>query len=126
MQTNQSTLPNWLLIVSGLFALLELLVSIALFVTPESMMETVEFSATGVDELKNMWAIRQLALGVIFGWATIKKSVPMLTSAYLFLFIVFIGDLTLGLAKQEIPLIITALLMSLIAGGLLVLLKKYK
>jgi hydrogenase/urease accessory protein HupE len=90
------------------------------------MMETVDFSATGVDELKNMWAIRQLALGVIFGWATFKKSAPMLTSAYLFLLIVFLGDLTLGIAKQEIPLIITALLMSFIAGGLLVVLKKYK
>ncbi len=124
MNTKQSTLPNWILIVSGLFAILELLVSIALFVAPESMMETVDFKATGVDDLKNMWAIRQLALGVIFAWATIKKSVPMLNISYLFLLIVLLGDLYFGISKNEVPLILSALVMSGIVGALMYRLNK--
>jgi hypothetical protein len=119
------TLPKWILLVSGLFALLELLVSVSLFVAPEAVMESVDFTAKGVDELFHMWATRQLALGVILAFATWKKSVPMLSLSYLFLLIVFLGDVYLGITKQELPLIISGLVMSGVAGGLLSVLKKY-
>lgn len=124
MQTNQTSLPNWILIVSGLFALLELLVSIALFVSPESMLETVDLNASGVAYLINMWATRQLALGIIFGFATIKKSIPMLTCSYLFLLIVLLGDLYLGISKNEMPLILSAFIMTGVVGTVLYMLNK--
>ena len=65
-----------MLIVSGFFALLELGVSVALCVSPESTVETVDLTAKGVDYLIYMWAARQFALGFIFAFATFKKSPP--------------------------------------------------
>jgi hypothetical protein len=70
--------------VSGFFALLEIMVSFALSFSPQSVLETVDLNAKGVDYLIYMWAARQFALGFIFGFATFKRSVPMLTIAYIF------------------------------------------
>jgi hypothetical protein len=81
MAEGQKSLPKWILIVSGLFALFELMVSLSLYFSPQSVVQTVDHNATGVDYLIYMWATRQFALGFIFGFATFKKSVPMLTIA---------------------------------------------
>ena len=74
MKEGQKSLSKWILIVSGVFALLELMVSLALCFSPQSVLETVDLSAKGVDYLIYMWAARQFALGFIFGFATFKKS----------------------------------------------------
>ena len=78
MTEQQKSLPLWILIVSGLFALLEILVSFLICFSPQSVLETVDLTAKGVDYLMYMWAARQFALGFIFGFATLKKSIPML------------------------------------------------
>jgi len=62
----QKSLPKWILIVSGLFALLEIMVSISICFSPQSVLEEVDLSAKGVDYLMYMWAARQFALGFIF------------------------------------------------------------
>ena len=112
-------LPKWILIVSGLFALMELMVSVSLCVSPQSVLETVDLNANGVDYLIYMWASRQFALGFIFAFATFKKSVPMLTIAYVFFLVMFVGDFFIGIAQNENALIIAAVVMCIISGAML-------
>ena len=120
----QKTLSNWVLIVSGLFALLEIGVSLALYFSPESVVETVDLNAKGVDYLVYMWAVRQFALGFIFAYATLKRSAPMLTIAYIFFLVMFIGDLVIGIWQKNNGLIIAALVMCIISSALLFAINK--
>jgi len=126
MSETQSTLPRWILIVSGFFALMELGVSVSICMSPQSVLENVDFTAKGVDYLAYMWAARQFALGFIFAFATLKKSVPMLTVAYVFFLVMFVGDLAIGILQKENALAITALVMCAISSFLLLMINKKK
>ncbi len=97
----QRSLPRWILIVSGLFALLEFWVSFSLCFSPQSVLETVDLNAKGVGYVIYMWAARQFALGFIFAFATLKKSIPMLTLAYIFFLVMFVGDFFVGISQKE-------------------------
>ena len=119
MTTGQNAIPKWILIVSGLFALLELMVSLSLFFSPQSVLETVDLNAKGVDYIICMWAVRQFALGIIFGFATFKRSITMLTIAYIFFLVMFVGDFFVGISQKENSLIITALVMCIISSALI-------
>jgi hypothetical protein len=119
MAEGQKPLPKWILIVSGLFALLELGVSLSLFLAPQSVLETVDFNAKGVEYVIYMWAVRQFALGFIFGFATFKKSIPMLTLAYIFFLVMFIGDFIIGIVQKENSLVIVALVMCMISAAMI-------
>src|SRR5688500_4975939 len=103
MTETQQPLAKWILIVSGLFALLELMVSFALWLSPESVLDTVDLKAKGVDYLVYMWAVRQFALGFIFGYGTLRKSAPMLTIAYIFFLVMMVGDLVIGIMQKNTP-----------------------
>ncbi len=122
----QKTVPKWILIVSGLFALLELMVSLSLCLSPQSVLETVDLHAKGVDYLIYMWAARQFALGFIFAFATFKKSVPMLTITYIFFLVMFVGDLFIGISQKENSLIISALVMCIVSSVVIFALNKRK
>lgn len=124
MTEKQPILPKWILIVSGLFALMELAVSFSICFSPQSVLETVDFSAKGVDYLAYMWAVRQFALGFIFAFATFKRSIPMLTIAYVFFLVMFVGDCFIGIAQKETALVISALVMCVISAALLFVLNK--
>lgn len=119
MTEGQKSLPKWILIVSGLFALLEVMVSLSLLLSPESVLETVDLNAKGVDYIIYMWAVRQFALGFILGFATFKKSIPMLAIAYIFLLVIFVGDLAIGISQKNNSLVIAAVVMCIISSGLL-------
>jgi hypothetical protein len=119
MTERQKSVPRWILIVSGIFALLELMVSLSICFSPQSVLETVDVKAKGVDYLIQMWAVRQFALGFIFGFATFKKSIPMLTIAYIFFLVMFVGDLFIGISQKENSLIIAAAIMCIISSALL-------
>ena len=119
MAEAQKPLPKWILIVSGLFALLELGVSLSLFLAPQSVLEKVDFNAKGVEYVIYMWAVRQFALGFIFGYATFKKSIPMLTLAYIFFLVMFIGDFIIGIVQKENSLVIVALVMCMISAAMI-------
>ena len=116
MTKEQKSLPKWILIVSGLFALLELMVSISMCFSPESVLEMVDHNAKGVDYLIYMWSSRQFALGFIFAFATFKKSAPMLTIAYIFFLVMFVGDFFVGISQKENPLIISAIVMCILSS----------
>ncbi|NBA86028.1 hypothetical protein GVN16_09665 [Emticicia sp. CRIBPO] len=126
MKEEQQSLPKWILIVSGLFALLEIGVSFSICFSPESVLETVDFSAKGVDYLAYMWASRQFALGFIFAFATFKRSAPMLTIAYVFFLVMFIGDLLIGISQKENSLIISAVVMCIISSALIFAINRKK
>ena len=124
MTDGQKSLPKWILIVSGLFALLELMVSLSLCFSPQSVLETVDLNAKGVDYLIYMWATRQFALGFIFGFATFKRSIPMLTIAYIFFLVMFIGDFFIGISQKENSLIISAIVMCIISSAMIFVINK--
>jgi hypothetical protein len=126
MTEEQQSLPKWILIVSGLFAVMELAVSVALYVSPQSVVETVDLTAKGVDYLIYMWAARQFALGVIFAVATWKRSVPMLTITYIFFFVMFVGDFVIGILQKENSLIMSAVVMCIISSAMIVAINKRK
>ena len=126
MMKEQNELPKWILIVSGLFALLELIVSLTLCFSPQSVLETVDLNAKGVDYLIYLWAARQFALGFIFGFATFKKSIPMLTIAYIFFLIMIIGDLFIGIIKKENSLIIGSIVVCIASSAIIYAINKRK
>ncbi len=113
-------LPKWILIISGLFALLELMVSVVLCFSPQSVLETIDLNAKGVDYLIYMWAARQFALGFIVGFATFKKSIPMLTISYIFFLVMFAGDFIIGISQKDDSLIMSALIMCFVSSVLIV------
>jgi hypothetical protein len=119
MTGGQRSLPKWILIVSGLVALLELVVGVSLCISPQ-LLETVDHNAKGVDYLIYMWAARQFALGFTFGFATFKKSIPMLTLAYIFFLVMMIGDFFIGITQKENSLIISSLLMCIFSSAMIV------
>jgi hypothetical protein len=126
MTEAQKSLPIWILIVSGLFALMELMVSVAICFSPQSVLETVDLNAKGVDYLIYIWAARQFALGFIFAFATFKKSIPMLTIAYIFFLVMFVGDFFIGISQKENSLIISAFVMCVISSAMLFVINKRK
>ncbi len=126
MKEGQKSLPKWILIVSALFAIMEIMVSVSLYISPQSVLETVNLNAKGVDYVVNMWAVRQFALGFIFAFATFKKSVPMLTLAYIFFLVMFVGDFFIAILQKDNSLIISALVMCIISSALIFALNKQK
>lgn len=126
MTETQKQLPKWILIVSALFALMEIMVSVSLVVAPESVVESVDHNAKGVEYVIQMWAARQFALGFIFAFATIKRSIPMLTLAYIFFLVMFIGDLLIGLTQKENSLVIAAIVMCVLSSAMIVAINRRK
>jgi hypothetical protein len=126
MTEEQKLLPKWILIVSGIFALMELMVSVSLCFAPQSVLDTVDLNAKGVDYVIYMWATRQFALGFIFAFATLKKSIPMLTIAYIFFLVMFVGDFFIGISQKENSLFIAALVMCTISSAMLLAINKRK
>jgi hypothetical protein len=119
MAATQNALPKWILIVTVLFAIMELGVSLYLSISPESMADNVDTSAKGVDTLIYMVAARQFALGFILAFASYKRSLPMLTLAWIFMVVMFIGDLFTGIKKSDNSVIITAIVMCAISAAML-------
>jgi hypothetical protein len=124
MTTEQKTLPKWILIISGFFALMEFVASMLFIFAPQSMADTVDLEAKGVNFLLLMWASRQFALGFIFAFATIKKSNQMLTVAYIFLLVMLLGDLCIGIKQHDSSQYLGAGVMCLIPATVIYFLNK--
>ena len=105
---------------------MELMVSLSLCFSPQSVLETVDLNAKGVEYVIYMWAARQFALGFIFAFATFKKSIPMLTITYIFFLVMFIGDFLIGISQKNNSLIIAALVMCIISSALIYAINKRK
>ena len=117
-------LPKWIFIVTGFFALLEVIISLGLWFSPGSVLNRVDVTANGVNYLIQMWAVRQFAVGFILAFATFKRSAAMLTIAYVFLLVMFVGDIFVGISQKENSLIVAGLIMSVISSLLLFVINK--
>ena len=117
-------LPKWILIVSGFFALLAVVVTSTLLFWPQSALQTVDLNAKGVDYLIYMWAARQFGVGSIFAFATFKKSAPMLTLAYIFFLVMNIGDFLVGISQRDNSLVGGALFMCIVASTMIYFINK--
>ena len=125
MLAAQRSVPKWLLLVSGFLALIEIMVSISLVVSPKEVVEQVDLNESGVLFLIYMWAVRQFALGVILAYSTLKRSPSMLTISYIFLLVMFIGDMLVGVWQKETSLIIAAGVMCIISCGILYAIRSF-
>ncbi|HRH62610.1 MAG TPA: hypothetical protein PLI68_04710 [Bacteroidia bacterium] len=126
MKIEKPTIQKWILLLSGLFTLLELFVSFTIWFTPEVVIENIDLTANGVQYIVRMWAVRQFALGGIFVYAIIKKSASMLRVAYLFFLLMFLGDLVIGILQHEMGLIVSAIVMCIISIVCMYFLSKNK
>lgn len=126
MNQQVNPLPKWILIVSAIFALMEIGVSVSLVASPQAVLETVDVNAQGVIYVVYMWAVRQFALGVIFGFATLKRSRSMLTIAYVFFLVMFLGDCVIGIIQKENGMIIASVIMSLVSMVMLIAISRKK
>lgn len=126
MNSNETTkvVATWILVVSGLFALMEIGAAMSLFFFPETMADQIDLAATGTRFLMYMWATRQFALGVIFAYALFRRSVPMLILSYVFFLVMFLGDGIIGIILHDTTLLMSAILMSLISSVMLFALRK--
>jgi len=124
MNNKNIQIPKWVLVVSFLFALLGFMVSFTLLFAPENAIETVDLNVKGVDYLIQMWAVRQFTVGFIFLYSVLKKSKPMLNTAYIFFLIMNIGDIIIGFVQNDIGLIIGASIMSILSTVMLYFLNR--
>lgn len=126
MTQEQKTVPTWIRIVSGLLALMEMMVSVSLAFSPDSMADKIDLQAKGVGFLMLVWATRQFALGFMFAFATFRRSAPMLTVAYVFLLVMFAGDLVIGVLQKDNMLVVSALVFCAFAAGMLFFINRKK
>ncbi len=126
MTSAQKLVPKWIFIVSALFAVMEVVVSVQICFSTQSVSETIDLNAKGVDYLIYLWASRQFALGFIIAFATFKKSIPMLTIAYIFFLVMFVGDFFIGISQKENVLMYSALVMCAISSAMIVALNRWK
>jgi hypothetical protein len=124
--TGTSPITKWILIVSGIFVLLELAGAVMLLFMQDSMADKIDLHARGVDFLLYMWAARQFALAAIIAVAVYKRSAPMLSLAWIFLLLMFIGDLAIGFVMKDNPMIISAVVMAAIAAIMLYFINRAK
>ena len=117
-------IPAWILVSSYLAAALAFLVAAYLYFSPADVLENVNMKAQGTTYLTQMWAARQATLGVLFGYAAGRKSVSLLTAAWLFFGVMNVFDAAIGLARHDSGLTSGAIVMFVIAGVLLLFLRK--
>jgi hypothetical protein len=103
---------------------MELGVSFGIWLAPEEILESVDFSAKGVLYVTQMWAVRQFALGVIFAFATIKRSRAMLTLAYIFFLTMFIGDIVVGTLQKDNGMVMASVVMLAVASAMIFAINK--
>ena len=124
MKQENKSIPTWILIISGLLALLALVISFSLCFFPQSVLEALDIKAKGVDYLVYMWAARQFAFAFILAFATLKKSSPMLTIAYIFFLVMNAGDTLTGIILKDHAVIIGSLVWCVAASAILYFLNK--
>lgn len=124
IQQEVKSIPKWILIIAGLLGLLGIIVSSTLMFSPQSALKTVDLNAKGVNYLIYMWTARQFAEGFIFLFATYKKSIPMLTIAFIFFLVMNIGDFFVGISQKDNSLIIGAGIMCILASTMIYFLNK--
>ncbi len=126
MKQENKTAPIWILIVSALLVLFELVISFALCFFSQSILEALNITAKGVDHLVYIWAARQFALAFTFAFAALKRSTPMLTIAYIFLLVMNLGDAVTGVVLKDNSVVIGAVVWCVVSSIMLYFLNRDK
>jgi hypothetical protein len=124
MKQENKPAPTWIVIISTLLVLFELVISFALCFFSQATLDALNITAKGVDHLVYIWAARQFALAFIFAFAALKKSIPMLTIAYVFLLVMNLGDAITGIVLKDHSVIIGALVWCVVSTTLLYFLNR--
>lgn len=93
--------PLWIRIVSGLIALLGIFVGISLYLSPGTFMPEIDFTATGIHYLAQMWGARQIAIAGIIVFSVMRNSAPMLIVSLLAYCIMNLQDILIGFLRQD-------------------------
>ncbi len=117
-------IPTAILVVSYLCAALAFLVAAYLYFSPADVLENVNLKARGITYLTQMWAARQATLGVLFVYAAGRKSVSLLTAAWLFFGVMNLFDAAIGIERHDSGLTSGAVVMFAIAGVVLFFLRR--
>lgn len=99
-------IPKWITIVSALITLLGLFVGASLYISPETFVTNVDFSAQGSRYLAGMWAARQIAIAAIIGYAVFQKSAAMLKVSLIAYCLMTFQDIFIGVSLSDSGLII--------------------
>ena len=110
---NKDTLPVWIRVVSGLIGLLGIFVGGSLYLSPGTFIHDVDFASSGTRYLAWMWAARQITLGSILGFSTLRKSIPMLQLSLAAYSLMNAQDAVIGVLRHDRGLMIGALLFTL-------------
>ncbi len=99
-------IPKWIAIVCGLITLLGLFVGLSLYISPGTFIKDVDFSASNLRFLAQMWAVRQIAIATIIGFSVFRKSIPMLQVSLVAYGLMTLQDAVIGLFRNDMGLIV--------------------
>lgn len=120
--TLNKKIPKWISVVSILITLLGLFVGISLYLSPNSFIQNVDFSATGVSFLIGMWAARQIAIAAIIGYSVIKQSAPMLKISLIAYALMNLQDIAIGVSRSDSGLIVGAFIFGTLSISMIIIL----
>ena len=120
----QNNIPKWVLAFSYIFSLLGFFISIALYVSPQTFLTTIDFHARGAWYLLHMFASRELAIALGMGYAAWKKSASMLKIVLIVYVIMNIQDAFIGFFVNDLGLLIGAFVVGAIAASMAYCLSK--
>ena len=109
----ETVIPKWIVVVSSLMCVLGILVGCSLYLSPGTFIKDVDFSSSGTRYLANMWGARQITLASIIGFATFRKSIPMLQLALGAYSLMNVQDVVIGVVRGDPGLIVGASLFAL-------------
>jgi ribulose kinase len=98
-------IPKWITIVSTLITLLGIFVGFSLYISPETFVPNVDFSALGARYLTQMWAARQIAIAAIIGYGVLQRSAAMLKIALIAYSLMTFQDIFIGVSLSDSGLI---------------------
>ena len=124
--SNTSTIPKWITVISGFISLLGLFVGCSLYISPATFIPNIDFSSADIKYLTNMWAARQIAIAGIIGYSLFRQSVSMLKISLIAYSIMNVQDIFIGVSKSDNGLIIGATVACVLASTIVFILSKRK
>ena len=126
VRMNDSAIPKWILVVSGLIGVLGVFVGSSLYITPGTFIKDVDFGTSGTRYLAYMWGARQVTLGSILAFSALRRSRPMLQLSLGAYALMNAQDAVIGVWRGDMGLIVGASLFALGPSFMVFLLARTK
>lgn len=108
-------IQRWISVGSLCIGLLSVFVGISLYVAPEVFLTTIDFTLQSSVYLSQMWAARQLAIGLVILFAVFKGSKEGLTVSLIAYVIMNIQDVLIGFNHADNGLFLGASFFTLVS-----------